>query len=258
MCRNRKGVWNCSCRLIRVPCNLATSKACHYRRGTAQLQTICSNVSTSLPLEKGFVLPGMALQYILILAGLAFQFLCQTPTILGASLFRGDCCMDELDVNGTCPVNTPCRPGCYRHQFENGTTCLQCKSLILAYNATECSNLNSNETYLWTNTSTAGPPQPTIGGPAVAASLLLGTLFISLFLILSVASFFYLKRSSKLPDVFYRRNKASILQPSETAVMIPTPTSSVRKPRYVRRERPSVISTSATISSAATTRVSNV
>ncbi|XP_041128699.1 uncharacterized protein C1orf159-like isoform X1 [Polyodon spathula] len=200
----------------------------------------------------------MAVQCILILAGLAFQFLCQTPTILGASLFHDDCCMDELDVNGTCPVNTQCRPGCYRHQFENGTTCLQCKSLILLYNVTECSNMNSNETYLWTNTSTAAPPQPTIGGPAVAASLLLGTLFISLFLILSVASFFYLKRSSKLPDVFYRRNKASILQPSETAVMIPTPTSSVRKPRYVRRERPSVISTSATMSSATTTRVSNV
>ncbi|MGH0125567.1 UNVERIFIED_CONTAM: hypothetical protein FKN15_023159 [Acipenser sinensis] len=30
--------------------------------------------------------------------------------------------------------------GCYRHQFENGTTCLQCKSLILPYNVTECSN----------------------------------------------------------------------------------------------------------------------
>ncbi|KAK6477491.1 hypothetical protein HHUSO_G22463 [Huso huso] len=222
------------------------------QRGTAQLQTICSNVSTSLPSEKGFVLPGMAVQYILILAGLAFQFLCQTPTILGATLFRGDCCMDELDVNGTCPVNTPCRPGCYRHQFENGTTCLQCKSLILPYNVTECSNLNSNETYLWTNTSTAAPPQPTIGGPAVAASLLLGTLFISLFLILSVASFFYLKRSSKLPDVFYRRNKGTALILHNIIQRL------IRKPRYVRRERPSVISTSATISSAATTRVSNV
>lgn len=41
----------------------------------------------------------------------------------------------------------------------------------------------------------------------MAASLLLGTLLISLFLILSVASFFYLKRSNRLPNVFYRRNK---------------------------------------------------
>lgn len=41
----------------------------------------------------------------------------------------------------------------------------------------------------------------------MAASLLLGTLLISLFLILSVASFFYLKRSNQLPGVFYRRNK---------------------------------------------------
>ena len=45
------------------------------------------------------------------------------------------------------------------------------------------------------------------GGPGVAASLLLGTLLISLFLILSVASFFYLKRSNQLPGLFYRRNK---------------------------------------------------
>lgn len=43
------------------------------------------------------------------------------------------------------------------------------------------------------------------GGPGVAASVLLGTLLISLFLILSVASFFYLKRSNRLPGVFYRR-----------------------------------------------------
>lgn len=48
---------------------------------------------------------------------------------------------------------------------------------------------------------------PWAGGPGVAASLLLGTLLISLFLILSVASFFYLKRSNRLPNIFYRRNK---------------------------------------------------
>ncbi|KFQ93789.1 Uncharacterized protein C1orf159, partial [Nipponia nippon] len=53
-------------------------------------------------------------------------------------------------------------------------------------------------------------------GPGVAASLILGTFFISLVLILSVASFFYLKRANKLPNIFYRRNKASVLQPSET------------------------------------------
>lgn len=45
------------------------------------------------------------------------------------------------------------------------------------------------------------------GGPGVAVSVLLGTLLISLGLILSVASFFYLKRSNRLPGVFYRRNK---------------------------------------------------
>lgn len=51
------------------------------------------------------------------------------------------------------------------------------------------------------------------GGPGVAASLLLGTLLISLFLILSVASFFYLKRSNRLPNIFYRRNKGEHAHP---------------------------------------------
>nr|XP_035966055.1 uncharacterized protein C1orf159 homolog isoform X3 [Halichoerus grypus] len=53
------------------------------------------------------------------------------------------------------------------------------------------------------------------GSPQVAASLFLGTLFISSGLILSVAGFFYLKRTSKLPKVFYGRNKAPALQPGE-------------------------------------------
>uniref|UniRef100_A0A672PC02 Uncharacterized protein n=1 Tax=Sinocyclocheilus grahami TaxID=75366 RepID=A0A672PC02_SINGR len=104
------------------------------------------------------------------------------------------------------------------------------------------------------------PLNTVIGGPGVAASVLLGTLLISLGLILSVASFFYLKRSNRLPGVFYRRNKAFIFQPSETAVMIPEAISSVRKPRYVRRERPSATSasSSATVATGAVTKVYNV
>lgn len=54
------------------------------------------------------------------------------------------------------------------------------------------------------------------GGPGVAASLLLGTLLISLFLILSVASFFYLKRSNRLPNIFYRRNKGKHMDAGAT------------------------------------------
>uniref|UniRef100_A0A8C2IY86 Uncharacterized protein n=1 Tax=Cyprinus carpio TaxID=7962 RepID=A0A8C2IY86_CYPCA len=83
-------------------------------------------------------------------------------------------------------------------------------------------------------------------GPGVAASVLLGTLLISLGLILSVASFFYLKRSNRLPGVFYRRNKGK--------------KKKIRKPRYVRRERPSATSasSSATMSTGAVTKVYNV
>ncbi|XP_028663678.1 uncharacterized protein C1orf159 homolog [Erpetoichthys calabaricus] len=201
----------------------------------------------------------MAAHHVVFVAGAAWQLLCESPMVLGAPLLHLDCCVDELDINGSCPFNATCRPDCYQLRFENGTTtCVRCKPespSTLLYNI---SCVYSNETYFPSNASTTAPPQPKIGGPGVVASLLFGTLFISLFLILSVASFFYLKRSNKLPSIFYRRNKASILQPSETAAMIPTPTSSVRKPRYVRRERPSVMSTAATITSDATTRVSNV
>ncbi|XP_069320757.1 uncharacterized protein C1orf159 homolog isoform X1 [Eulemur rufifrons] len=96
------------------------------------------------------------------------------------------------------------------------------------------------------------------GGPHVAASLFLGTLLISSGLILSVAGFFYLKRSSKLPRVFYRRSKAPALQPGEAAAMIPPPQSSVRKPRYVRRERPLDRATDPPGFSPVEARVSNV
>ncbi|OXB78179.1 UNVERIFIED_CONTAM: hypothetical protein H355_007321 [Colinus virginianus] len=111
---------------------------------------------------------------------------------------------------------------------------------------------------LESNSSCPVANQCSPGGPEVAASLILGTFFISLLLILSVASFFYLKRANKLPNVFYRRNKASVLQPSETASMIPPPATSVRKPRYVRRERSLVTSASAAMISSSETRVSNV
>lgn len=55
------------------------------------------------------------------------------------------------------------------------------------------------------------------GGAGVAVSLLFGTLLISLFLILSVASFFYLKRSHRLPNIFYRRNKG---KPVRTVALV--------------------------------------
>ncbi|XP_053776860.1 uncharacterized protein C1orf159 homolog isoform X6 [Desmodus rotundus] len=102
-------------------------------------------------------------------------------------------------------------------------------------------------------TSLCGP-----GGPQVAASLFLGTFFLSSSLILSVAGFFYLKRASKLPRLCYGRNKAPALQPGEAAAMIPPPQSSVRKPRYVRRERPSDRGTGPAADSLVEARVSNV
>uniref|UniRef100_A0A8C9G5N9 Uncharacterized protein n=1 Tax=Pavo cristatus TaxID=9049 RepID=A0A8C9G5N9_PAVCR len=154
--------------------------------------------------------------------------------------------------------------GCYRRWNEDGSSsCIKCKNETLpvasVYNLTDCRNTGIRGMNFQMNISTVTPFIQNIGGPEVAASLILGTFFISLFLILSVASFFYLKRANKLPSVFYRRNKASVLQPSETASMIPPPaTTSVRKPRYVRRERSLVTSASAAMISSSETRVSNV
>ncbi|XP_045714460.1 uncharacterized protein C1orf159 homolog isoform X2 [Phyllostomus hastatus] len=62
---------------------------------------------------------------------------------------------------------------------------------------------------------TTAPSAEAVGGPQVAASLFLGTFFLSSSLILSVAGFFYLKRASKLPRLCYGRNKAPALQPGE-------------------------------------------
>ncbi|XP_032350751.1 uncharacterized protein C1orf159 homolog isoform X4 [Camelus ferus] len=73
------------------------------------------------------------------------------------------------------------------------------------------------------NRSAGMPGRPNFGGPQVAASLFLGTFLVSSGLILSVAMFFYLRRASKLPAVFYGRNKAPALQPGEAAAMIPPP-----------------------------------
>ncbi|XP_061456801.1 uncharacterized protein C1orf159 homolog isoform X3 [Rhineura floridana] len=137
-----------------------------------------------------------------------------------------ECCMDAMEANTTCLANNQCSPDGAR-------------------------GMNSQ-----TNLSTITPVTLSVGGPEVAASLIFGTFMISLFLILCVASFFYLKRANKLPNLFYRRSKASVVQSAESASMLSPPTS-VRKPRYVRRERSLMTSgTSATIS--VETRVSNV
>uniref|UniRef100_A0A8C0JEF4 Chromosome 1 open reading frame 159 n=1 Tax=Chelonoidis abingdonii TaxID=106734 RepID=A0A8C0JEF4_CHEAB len=175
-----------------------------------------------------------------------------------------ECCMDVLDANSTCPVTNQCSPGCYREWNEDGSSsCIKCKnetiSVASTYNLTDCRNTGTRGMNFQMNISTTISSDFT-GGPEVAASLILGTFFISLFLILSVASFFYLKRANKLPNVFYRRNKASVLQPSETVIAncVSVPTLSVRKPRYVRRERSLVMSASAAMIPSAETRVSNV
>ncbi|XP_040181925.1 uncharacterized protein C1orf159 homolog isoform X2 [Rana temporaria] len=139
-----------------------------------------------------------------------------------------DCCSEKLVLNGTCPAEQRCSPV-----------------------TTQALEIHMNH-----STTPSSPHH--LSNPGIAASLLLGTFFICLFLVLSVASFFYLKRSYRLPEMFYRSNKASILQPSEMASMIPNPSFTGRKPRYVRRERTHKSSAPVLLASSEDTQVSNV
>nr|XP_039330346.1 uncharacterized protein C1orf159 homolog isoform X6 [Saimiri boliviensis boliviensis] len=132
----------------------------------------------------------MALPHLALLAGLlvgvaskSMESMAQLP----------ECCVDVVGVNTSCPGASLCGPAAGR------------------------------AAPFPMNRSSGPPGRPHPGAPRVAASLFLGTFFISSGLILSVAGFFYLKRSSKLPRVFYRRNKVPALQPGEAAAMIPPP-----------------------------------
>ncbi|KAG8569159.1 hypothetical protein GDO81_014279 [Engystomops pustulosus] len=140
-----------------------------------------------------------------------------------------DCCSESLLLNDSCPVDERCSPGCYQVWTNGSVSCIKCNnetSLEASQNLTDCGDVTTQASEIHMNLSTTPSVPHHLSNPGVAASLLLGTLFISLFLVLSVASFFYLKRSHMLPEMFYRRNKASILQPSEMASMIPEPNTS--------------------------------
>uniref|UniRef100_A0A2K5IR61 TNFR-Cys domain-containing protein n=1 Tax=Colobus angolensis palliatus TaxID=336983 RepID=A0A2K5IR61_COLAP len=174
----------------------------------------------------------MALRHLVFLAGLlvgvagkSMENMAQLP----------ECCVDVVGVNTSCPGASLCGPGCYRHWNADGSaSCVRCGNGTLpAYNGSECRSFAGRGAPFPMNRSSGTPGRPHPGAPRVAASLFLGTFFISSGLILSVAGFFYLKRSSKLPGVFYRRSKAPALQPGEAAAMIPPPQSSGNSSRCV-------------------------
>uniref|UniRef100_A0A2K6LB55 Uncharacterized protein n=1 Tax=Rhinopithecus bieti TaxID=61621 RepID=A0A2K6LB55_RHIBE len=146
----------------------------------------------------------MALRHLVFLAGLlvgvaskSMENMAQLP----------ECCVDVVGVNASCPGASVCGPGIAGGGFL-GREQRVCRALV-------------------------APGARRGGAPRVVASLFLGTFFISSGLILSVAGFFYLKRSSKLPRVFYRRSKAPALQPGEAAAMIPPPQSSGNSSRCI-------------------------
>ncbi|XP_036918154.1 uncharacterized protein C1orf159 homolog isoform X1 [Sturnira hondurensis] len=116
----------------------------------------------------------MALQRAVLLAGLLVEVASKSSESVGQ---QPECCVDVVDANTTCPGTSLCGPAA------------------------------GQGTQPPVNRNTGTPGQPSLGGPQVAASLFLGTFFLSSSLILSVAGFFYLKRASKLPRLCYGRNK---------------------------------------------------
>ncbi|XP_048375431.1 uncharacterized protein C1orf159 homolog [Sphaerodactylus townsendi] len=171
------------------------------------------------------------------------------------------CCTDTMEVNTTCLANSQCSPGCYRRWNEDGSSsCIKCENETVpatpAYNLTDCPIGDDRGMNPQINSTSLSPVPVSTGRPEVAVSLIFGTFFISLFLIMCVASFFYLKRANKLPNLFYRRSKASVVQSAESASML-SPPSSVRKPRYVRRDR-SLMTPGSSTTISTETRVSNV
>ncbi|XP_054439579.1 uncharacterized protein C1orf159 homolog isoform X1 [Pteronotus mesoamericanus] len=196
----------------------------------------------------------MALQRAVLLAGLLVEVASKSSDGVGQ---QPECCVDVVDANTTCPGTSLCGPGCFRRWNEDGSaSCVRCRNGT--HNSSECRGSAGQGTQPPVNRDPGTPGQPRLGGPRVAASLFLGTFFLSSSLILAVAGFFYLKRASKLPRLCYGRNRAPALQPGEAAAMIPPPQSSVRKPRYVRRERPSDRGTGPAAVSSVEARVSNV
>ncbi|XP_051695472.1 uncharacterized protein C1orf159 homolog isoform X4 [Oryctolagus cuniculus] len=111
----------------------------------------------------------------------------RTRTPKGCEAQQPECCVDVVDVNTSCPGTSLCGPGCYQRWNADGSaSCIRCRNATVpAPGGSACRG--------W--------------GPPVAASLFLGTFFVSSGLILSVAGFFYLKRSSKLPRIFLRGDK---------------------------------------------------
>ncbi|XP_040181926.1 uncharacterized protein C1orf159 homolog isoform X3 [Rana temporaria] len=128
-----------------------------------------------------------------------------------------DCCSEKLVLNGTCPAEQRCSPGCFQIWTSNGgTSCIKCandSSQEVAYNLTECTNITTQALEIHMNHSTT-PSSP--------------------------------------------HHLTSILQPSEMASMIPNPSFTGRKPRYVRRERTHKSSAPVLLASSEDTQVSNV
>ncbi|XP_078186085.1 uncharacterized protein C1orf159 homolog isoform X6 [Callithrix jacchus] len=124
----------------------------------------------------------MALPHLALLAGLlvgvaskSMESMAQLP----------ECCVDVVGVNASCPGASLCGPGCYRRWNADGSaSCIRCGNGTLpAYNSSECRSFAGRGAPLPMNRSSGTPGRP------------------------HTAGFFYLKRSSKLPRVFYRRNK---------------------------------------------------
>ncbi|XP_078001910.1 uncharacterized protein C1orf159 homolog isoform X4 [Phascolarctos cinereus] len=155
-----------------------------------------------------------------------------------------ECCMEVMDVNVSCPGTDQCASGKAKssgcqgpHKKTQGSGRAWHSSFQGCYR-----HWNEDGTSSCIRCRNESLP---ITGPYVMECRNLGNKEIN----------FTSYRTTVAPLL---QNLASVLQPGETAAMIPPPNSSVRKPRYVRRDRSLPRPTTPTMISSVETRVSNV
>ncbi|XP_059731319.1 uncharacterized protein C1orf159 homolog isoform X1 [Bos javanicus] len=207
----------------------------------------------------------MALRRAVFLAGLLVEVASRASGTAGQ---QPECCVDAGNINATCPGTSLCGPGCYGRPAEDGSvSCVQCRNGT--HNSSECRGLAGRGAQFPVNKSAGMPGWQSVGPSALRepkcahhqpSPCLQGALR---WPPPSSWGRFSSARASSSPWLHSSTSSEPASCPRSSmeeteAVMIPPPQSSVRKPRYVRRERPLDRDVGPTTVSSVEARVSNV
>ncbi|KAM7030828.1 uncharacterized protein C1orf159-like [Acridotheres tristis] len=139
--------------------------------------------------------PGMEVPFVLLLTRLVAEVAGKSTENSG---LEQECCVGTPGSNGSsCPGTQSCNSGCFRSE-DGSSSCERCR------NSSDCRDGSRGM-----NLSTAMPFLQDTGSVAVA--LLVAPFVLSLFLILSVAAFFCLRRARSLPGLCYNNKGHKII-----------------------------------------------